>query len=164
MNLEEIRAAIADSTPVHWQILSGDAPTYIGRYVDRGSRGHEFVEHDQRAVYVADVDIGLAWGMTADPHNETVEPHWTRGRVQPSAAHAHVVEVLYHGQPVDREVYASVDNGHGIVPWPTPIGSDGALEVSAWQLALVELLRDLGTSVGVGSVQDYMRRFEITVG
>jgi len=163
MTLDEIRRTIADSTAATWHTLSSDAPTYIGRFVDYGpDRRQEYIQHDLRAVYQRDLDIGLAWGMTADPHHETTEPHWTAGRLQPATARSHVVEVLYRGQPADREVYASVDNGHGVVPWPQVV-ADGALQVTRWQVSLVELLRELGVSVGAGSVESYMRRLDFTV-
>ena len=166
MTLDEIRKVVAGSGREAWQILKGDAPTYIGRFVERhsdGERWREFLQHDQRAVLRRDVDIGLVWGMTADPHNEAVEPHWTEA-FRPREAYPDVVEVLYRGQPVDREVYAMVDNAHGLVPWPSATPTEPeALWVTRWQFNLVELLDELGASVGVGSVEEYMGRCGITV-
>lgn len=162
MTLDEIRSVVANSGAAAWHLLGGDAPMYIGRFVERvEERWQEFVQHDGRAVLRRDIDIGLVWGMTADPYNEDLEPHWTVGHLQPATVHSHIVEVLYRGQPVDREVYASVDNGHGVVPWPESV-EDG-LQVTRWQVSLVELLDELGVSVGVGSVESYMRRLGFTV-
>ncbi len=175
MTLDEIRSIIADTTAAHWHVLSGDAPTYLNRFGEvRGADEHwlQHSEHEARAVLRRDVDVGLAWGMEdRSTTGESLEPDWTSTTLARRAT-ASVVEVLYRGQPVDREVYAVIDNAHGVVPWPRARLAQGAaladiepeaLEVSRWQRDLVVLLRDLGVAVGAGSVEDYMRRLGITV-
>jgi uncharacterized protein YdhG (YjbR/CyaY superfamily) len=81
----------------------------------------------------------------------------------------HVVEVLYRGQPVEREVYASVEDARGIVPWPTPrYPGAGASdrhappvwEVTHWQLDLVLLLKELGASAGDETVESYLHQLK----
>ena len=32
MTLDEIRGIVSDTTAAHWQVLSGDAPTYLNRF------------------------------------------------------------------------------------------------------------------------------------
>jgi hypothetical protein len=175
MTLDEIRSIVADTTAAHWHVLSGDAPTYLNRFGEiRGADEHwlQHSEHDARAVLRRDLDVGLAWGMEdRSSGGESLEPDWTSTTLARRAT-ASVVDVLYRGQPVDREVYAVIDNGHGLVPWPRArFAGDAALadvkpealEVSSWQRDLVMLLRDLGVAVGAGSVEDYMRRCGITV-
>jgi hypothetical protein len=175
MTLDEIRSIVADTTAAHWHILSGDAPTYLNRFGEvRGADDHwlQHSEHDARAVLRRDLDVGLAWGMEdRSSGGESLEPDWTSTTLARRAT-ASVVEVLYRGQPVDREIYAVIDNGHGLVPWPRARFAQGvavadvepeALEVSSWQRDLVVLLRGLGVAVGAGSVEDYMRRYGITV-
>jgi hypothetical protein len=175
MNLDEIRSIVEGSDAAAWHVLSGDAPTYLGQFVEHASddeHWQELFQHERRAVLRRDIDVGLAWGMTADPHHEgESEPYWTEAFL-PRKVYVHVVEVLYRGQPVDREVYAVVDNAHGVVPWPQPryardadIASGAmpeALEVDRWQFNLVRLLGELGVALG-GSVENYMSRCGITV-
>jgi hypothetical protein len=176
VTLDEIRSIVADTTASDWHVLSGDAPTYLNRFGEvRGADEHwllQHSEHETRAVLRRDLDVGLAWGMEyRSSGGEAIEPDWTSTTLA-RRANASVVEVLYRGQPVDREVYAVIDNGHGAVPWPRARFAQGAarddvayeaLEVSPWQRDLVVLLRDLGVAVGAGSVEDYMRRCRITV-
>jgi hypothetical protein len=175
MTFDEIRSIVADSTATHWHVLSGDVPTHVNRFGEvRAADEHllQQSEHEGRAVLRRDLDVGLAWGMEdRSSAGEALEPDWTSTTLARRAT-ASVVEVLYRGQPVDREAYAVIDNAHGLVPWPRARVAQGAaladvepdaLEVSRWQRDLVVLLRDLGVVVGAGSVEDYMRRCGITV-
>lgn len=174
MTLDEIRSIVADTTATHWHVLSGDAPTYLNRFGEvRAADAHWLhSEHKGRAVLRRDLDVGLAWGMEdRSSADKAVDPDWTSTTLARRAT-ASVVEVLYRGQPVDRELYAVIDNAHGLVPWPRARVAEGgavadvecdALEVSRWQRDLVVLLRDLGVAVGAGSVEDYMRRCGISV-
>ena len=175
MTLDEIRSIVADTTAADWRVLSGDAPAYLNRFGEvRGADEHwpQHSEHEARAVLRCDLDVGLAWGMQdRSGPGAPSEPDWTSNTLARRAT-ASVVEVLYRGQPVDREVYAVIDNARGVVPWPRDRltrGADvaavrpNALEVSRWQRDLVVLLRNLGVAVGAGSVEEYMRRCGITV-
>jgi hypothetical protein len=175
MTLDEIRSIVADTTAADWRVLSDDAPTYLNRFGEvRGADEHwlQHSEHEARAVLRCDLDVGLAWGMQdRSSAGESLEPDWTSNTLARRAT-ASVVEVLYRGQPVDREVYAVIDNARGVVPWPRGRFAHGAdvaavrptaLEVSRWQRDLVVLLGDLGVAVGAGSVEEYMGRCGITV-
>jgi hypothetical protein len=175
MTLDEIRSIVADTRAADWRVLSSDAPTYLSRFGEVcGADEHwlQHWEHEARAVLRCDLDVGLAWGMQdrSGPGTPS-EPDWTSNTLARRAT-ASVVEVLYRGQPVDREVYAVIDDARGVVPWPRDRLTRGpdvaavrpnALEVSRWQRDLVVLLRDLGVAVGAGSVEEYMRRCGITV-
>jgi hypothetical protein len=175
MTLDEIRSIVADTTAADWRVLSGDALTYLNRFGEvRGADEHwlQHSEHQARAVLRCDLDVGLAWGMqNRSSPEEPSGPDWTSNTLAHRAT-ASVVEVLYRGQPVDREVYAVIDNAHGLVPWPRARFARGAdvaavrpnaLEVSRWQRDLVVLLCDLGVAAGTVSVEEYMRRCGITV-
>ena len=112
MTLDEIRSIVANSGKAAWHVLSGDAPTYLGQFVEHASddeHWQEFFQHERRAVLRRDIDVGLVWGMAAHPlvegESEPYEPPWTEAFL-PRRAYIHVVEVLYHGQPVDRELYS----------------------------------------------------------
>jgi hypothetical protein len=175
MTQEEIRALVAGTVDTDWYMLSGDAPSYFNRFVDLPAGDAHYLahaEHASRAVLRADLDVGLVWGMR-DPSSVdgSVEALWTKS-LQPAVAQGHVVEVLYRGQPVEREVYASVEDARGIVPWPTPRYPGAAAsdrhappvwEVTHWQLDLVLLLADLGAPAGAETVQRYLHRCAIAV-
>ena len=175
MTQDEIRALVAGTVEKDWHTLSGDAPSYFNRFVDIPAGDAHYLahaEHASRAVLRADLDVGLVWGMR-DPSSADgpVEARWTTS-LRPPVVQGHVVEVLYRGQPVEREVYASVEDARGIVPWPTPRypgagASDrrapAVWEVSHWQLDLVLLLKELGASAGDETVESYLHRCGIAV-
>jgi hypothetical protein len=175
MTQEEIRALVAGTVEKDWYTLSGDAPSYFNRFVDIPAGNAHYLahaEHASRAVLRQDLDVGLAWGMR-DPSSTDgpVEELWAAS-LQPPVAQGHVVEVLYRGQPVEREVYASVEDARGIVPWPTPRypGPEASdrhaapvWEVTSWQLDLVLLLKELGTSARDETVKSYLQRCGISV-
>ena len=126
MTLEEIRELVRNTTSDDWHRLEGDAPTYIGRFIEpeSGEPPLTFSSHEARAVLVRDVDVGLAWGLDADPYNEGKGEAWWAPPLaadpQPRDASPYIAEVLYRGQPVDRMEYAVIDNGHGLVPGQGP--------------------------------------------
>ena len=175
MTLEEIRALVAGTSGTEWHILSGDAPTYLNRFIYVQSGNAHYLaaaEHESRAALKADLDVGLAWGLR-DPSTEDgpTATEWSRSLRAPEVW-GHVVEVLYRGQPVDRVVYAIIEDNHGLVPWPTPrYPGDAAAdphaapvwEVSHWELDLVLLLKELGVTVGTETVESYLRRCAIAV-
>jgi hypothetical protein len=175
MTQEEIRALVAGAVEADWYLLSGDAPSYFNRFIDIPAGDAHYLahaEHASRAVLRADLDVGLVWGMRDPSSIDGPEaPAWTKS-LQPPSVQGHVVEVLYRGQPVEREVYASVEDAQGIVPWPTPrypgpAASDRhaapVWEVTHWQLDLVLLLKELGVPAGNEMVESYLRRCAIAV-
>ena len=67
MKLKNIRSQVSEAHGENWNVLSGDAPTYLNRFADvrvGDERWLEQDEHEGRAVLCSDVDIGLAWGMS----------------------------------------------------------------------------------------------------
>lgn len=113
---------------------------YLDRFSQVSSGGRTWLEHDShhsRAVLRDDVAIGLAWGLT---ENDTFEEDWTTRFPDPKASSAWL-EVLYHGQPVDRELMVHVDgrcyvprchSGSSTTSAPTGRRSSG-LRVTRWQ-------------------------------
>jgi hypothetical protein len=172
---EEIRALVAGTVEKGWYTLSGDAPSYFNRFVDIPAGDALYLahaEHASRAVLREDLDVGLVWGMRDSSSIEgPVEVSWATPLQRP-VVQGHVVEVLYRGQPVEREVYASLEEGRGIVPWPTPRYPGSAAsdrhappvwEVTHWQLDLILLLNELGVSAGDETVESYLHRCRIAV-
>jgi hypothetical protein len=113
---EEIRALVAGTVEKGWYTLSGDAPSYFNRFVDIPAGDALYLahaEHASRAVLREDLDVGLVWGMRDSSSIEgPVEVSWATPLQRP-VVQGHVVEVLYRGQPVEREVYASLEEGRG---------------------------------------------------
>ena len=171
MKLDEIRAAVASTKAADWHLLSGDgALTYVGRFFEprSGEPALAFTSHERRAVLRSDIDVGLVWGLDADrpiDDDEQSEVWWAPQLAASGKriAYAQFVEILYRGQPVDREVYALVDNSHGVMPWPATAGESKTLTVTSLHAGLVELLRELGAAVGVRPVEEYMRQCQIVV-
>jgi hypothetical protein len=180
MRLDEIRNLIENSTEDDWNVLAGDAPTYVHRFQygsdARGEAIWGLDEHHTRAVLKDDLDVGLVWGMDVG-HGDTSEPDWAEPLSSVNKkVRAALVEVLHRGQPVDRVVYAIVDNAHGTVPWPRlhyrpganedptgPFEPPESMTVTAWEMAVVSLADALGGSGSYGSPQDYAKRAGITV-
>ncbi len=106
-----------------------------------------------------DIAIGLAWGLR---ENETFEEEWTKRFPDPRASSAWL-EVLYHGQPVVRELMVHVD-GRCYVPLPEQVFDDlhadrpkvTALRVTRRQHDVVGLAQALGG--GAYDYDDYVRR------
>jgi hypothetical protein len=175
MRLDEIRRVIQGSTVDAWHVLSDDAPTYVHGFEYSRDNITGVREHHSRAVLWSDVDIGLAWGMDVSHGDPPPEPDWTASFLN-RKAQLNLVEVLYRGQPVDRVVYAGIDNAAGKVPWPESRYAAGAnldlseapqppeaLEVTAWQMGLVTLIEALGGGGPYRSAADYTKACGITV-
>lgn len=178
MRLDDIRALIQGSSQDDWHVLPGDAPTYVHRFKygsdERGDAIWGLDEHDSRAVLRSDLDVSLVWGMVTG--DEPSAQDWADQLSSVNKkVRAAVAEVLYRGQPVDRVVYAIVDNAHGAVPWPELHYRPGAnqsldtseppesLTITAWEMAVVSLSDALGGGGGYGKPEDYARRAGITI-
>jgi hypothetical protein len=160
MTLDEIRAQITASTASGWQPLSG--PVYLPTFVQVSHGENVWLEHNShhsRAVLRDDVAIGLAWGLTV---NESFEEDWSSRFPDPKAS-SDWLEVLYNGQPVDRELIVHVD-GRCYVPMPEQVFDDVhadrpqvvGLRITQWQQHVVGIAQALG---GAGyDYGDYVRR------
>lgn len=156
MTLDEIRARIAVTTAADWHLLGGNVPVYLDKFVQVSGGDNIWLEHDShhsRAVLRDDLAIGLAWGLR---ENENFEEDWSSKFPDPKAS-SDWLEVLYHGQPVDRELIVHVD-GRCYVPLPEQIFDDLhadqpkviGLRVTRWQHHLVGIAQGLS-----GTTYDY---------
>ncbi len=154
MTLDEIRAQITASAADGWHSLSGAIYLPTFSQVTQGER--VWLEHDShhsRAVLRDDVAIGIAWGLTV---NENFEEDWS-SNFPDSKASSSWLEVLYNGQPVDRELIVHVD-GRCYVPMPEQVFDDLSadrpkvigLRITRWQHHVVGLAQALG-----GTTYDY---------
>lgn len=177
MKLYDIRSEITNSSSDDWYVLPTEAPTYVHRFQygsdQRGDAIWGLDEHYSRAVLIENVDIGLVWGMRMSDHK--LEPDWgtNAGSIDGTVSDA-LVEVLYRGQPVDRAVYAVVDNAHGKMPWPEahfapdamvqdPVPPPESYTVNGWELTLVRLIDELDNGGGYGTPDEYVKRVGATV-
>ena len=114
MTLDEVRAVILESSPADWHRIDRGSATFLYGFVTEGE--HREV-HDARAVYKLNVAIGVAWGLkaNADYHADWLEAF------PDSSGFSEFIDVLYHGNPVDRHVRVVVDGGRAALPSPEPI-------------------------------------------
>lgn len=167
MTLDELRERILTTTADDWHSLDGGrVPVYLDVFTQVGSGDQTWLEHDShhsRAVLRDDIAIGLAWGLT---ENDTFEEDWSTPFPHRGASSAWL-EVLYHGQPVDRQLIVHVD-GRCYVPMPEQVFDDihadrpevVGLRITGWQHHVVGLAQSLG---GGYDYDSYVRRcgFEI---
>jgi hypothetical protein len=168
MTLDEVREQVSATTAADWQLLDGGVvPVYLDRFSQISSGDQTWLEHDShhsRAVLRDDIAIGLAWGLR---ENKSFAEDWTTRFPNPRASTAWL-EVLYHGQPVDRELIVHVD-GRCYVPLPEQVFDDvradrpkvTALRISRWQYEVVGRAQELGG--GTYDYDEYVRQcgFEV---
>jgi hypothetical protein len=158
---DELRDLVTASHAQQWSVISGYGPTYFdafseirtGAGIGPGGDGTtiwlEHEAHRPRAVYLADLDVGLVRGMHPTYFTERgTHEDWATRFADPKV-YAHVVELLYRGQPVDVDVLASVDGGRYTVPWPKACLSDSmpettpTFEATRWSYELARLVYEL---------------------
>jgi hypothetical protein len=150
VTLEEIRQQIIDTQPEDWSELL-DGPAFLSTIAAGSEHGEWrlFVdEHYGRAVLRSDVGISLAWGLT---WREDFEEEWSK-RFADAKASGHYADVLWHGQPVLRELYVTVDGGRYAIPLPSNEyervqGEDYVLmprTITKWQYTIGKLVHGLG--------------------
>jgi hypothetical protein len=159
MRLEEFRSVVTSSEAEDWHRMQG-WETYLYKLgnvteYDNGQR-LEIVDvesHHSRAVYQPDIAIGIAWGL---PHQggERFHEDWTE-RFADEKASAGWLDLLYHGQPVDRRLYVLVDGARCKLPLPEQIFAAGfgvgprekRLWVTRRDYELVRLVNELDSGV-----------------
>jgi hypothetical protein len=152
MTLDELRELVTGTQTHDWHELSS-GPVFFDGF-GQGSENGEWRlftdSHHGRAVLKANLDVGLAWGLT---WRERFEEPWTQNFADTSAT-GHYADVLWRGSPVIRELYVTVDGGRYAIPLPgqqfeevTPskhvlLG----LLISPWEYALGKLIHGLSAS------------------
>lgn len=122
MTLEEYLTVVALSQPEDWRTTN--VPTFMHRIVPVRSSGggnadFEIQEHNLMITYTKDIRFGMAWGLIADKnYNED----WL-ARLPNRSAEGVILDFLYNGALVFRDMMVAVDNRRCILP--QPVNADG---------------------------------------
>jgi len=120
MTLDELLHICAHSVREDWEVIHCGhfGPSYLDQFSEmHGGDEAVWLEHKHhaaRAVYGPDIAIGLAWGLELNT-NYTEDFH--TGFDNPSASSS-ILDFLYHGALVHREVAVAVDGGKCYLPQP----------------------------------------------
>ena len=171
MKLDELHETITGSTKEDWHPLTcwgGNGPSYLNSYTPwsgpDGWSGIEVDSHSNLAVYRADIDLKLAWGLPRDGRDEKLHLPWQDRFANPTVT-AYFVDVLWRGSLVERDMYFAVDGGRAYLPLghakhenqenPDPTAwmwiTD---EVTPWEYHLIKLVHSFEHS------EDFDRYFE----
>lgn len=158
MTLDEIRAVILESSPADWQRIDRGSATFLYGFVTEGQ--HREV-HDARVVYKLNVAIGVAWGLKT--HDRDYHADWLEA-FSDSSGFSEYIDVLYHGNPVDRHVRVVVDGGRAALPSPDPIveGELPDTERVGWKTTRdeYEFLRAFERLFSAGGEENFVSYFE----
>jgi hypothetical protein len=151
MRYEEVRKLITGSSPEDWEVIEVEGNVYLDRFEGVTSGGRPLLKaesHIYLAIYRADIDLRLAWGMT-EATGLTFEgwdfPHRSIER--------QLVDGFWRGAFVTRWPVLEVDEGRCYLPYPRPaVAADGrppeghfvvGSRVRASEVALARLLQEL---------------------
>lgn len=138
MDLQQYLDICAQSSPGDWNTITcwgaRGGPSYLdqfepGEYRDGFQLRHR--EHDMRASYRPDLNIGIAFGL--DPDNvfpddqRSFEEDWSKN-FSDSKWTFHYADFFYSGALVHREPFVTVDGGRCYLPVP-----DHNLTVTRWE-------------------------------
>ena len=125
MTLDEILQTFLSSGRDDWTDNLG-TPTFLhGPPADED----DDKSHDSRIVYKPDIAIGLAWGSTVNDHYH--DP-WFDHFPDSSPGRSFLIDLLYNGQVVHRELGVSVDGGRYILPAGRAVMSPARREIIGW--------------------------------
>jgi hypothetical protein len=157
MKLQEVLNKIVTSTPADWQrvrsvnVVPCPACTRAVAVHDGGSPDNLNPKtHTQYVVLRNDVDIAMAWGMTAGD-GDYHEP-WATCCPDPSAWTG-FIDIFYQGTLVHRDVYVSVDGDRCCLPLPRSPHDLRVAPAYAQLAALISSMR-----LGYSDFSTYMRR------
>lgn len=97
--------------------------------------------HESAAVYIPDIDIRMAWGLT---WNESFEEPWVKEFPNPRAWGVYL-DILYRNALVLRVPYVEVDEGRVSLPLPIYTKA-GKLKTTKSEVALISLIESISTT------------------
>jgi hypothetical protein len=115
---DEIRKTITASSPDDWAVIAADGLTFLARFGGVSSRKQHWLETDSHvclAVYKADIDLRLAWGLTLGEGLEFDGFNFADSSITRQA-----VDGFWRGALVTRWYVLSVDGHRGYLPDPHP--------------------------------------------
>lgn len=112
MRLNELLQIIRESNKEDWNVIESN--TLLSQITTDNDNRVYADYHTNRASYIPDVSIGLAWGLNCNPdfYEEWANCH------PDSHASSHFLDILYNGMLVYRMVYVLVDGGRSYMPLP----------------------------------------------
>ena len=122
MTLDEYLSVVAASTSEDWRATN--MPTFMYRIIPvRGAGGgntdFEIQEHNMMLSFTKDVRFGMAWGLVAD---KNYKEDWV-AKLPNKNAEGVILDFLFNGALVFRDMLVAVDNWRCILP--QPINSEG---------------------------------------
>ena len=149
MRYDEIRQTITASSPDDWAVVAADGLTFLARFGEVRSRAQHWLETDSHiclAVYKADIDLRLAWGLAIGTGLEFDGFNFADSSITRQA-----VDGLWRGALVTRWYVLSVDGHRCYLPDPHPahaetgegVRGSGTLRwtAKASEIALARLLQ-----------------------
>jgi hypothetical protein len=162
--LHEIRELIRKSRPSDWSVIE-DGPTYRNRFASSTGPGEQWRldedSHHTVLVYVPDVDLTIAYGMTFDLRDSGTDREFAWSKAFPNASvEIDMADTFWRGSLIDRVDYAYVDGARGIVPMG---GGHQGLKVTSYERDVARLLHNL-RSGNFGSFESFFDRvpFQVT--
>ena len=151
MRYDEVRKLITGSSPDDWAVIEVEGNVYLDRFEGVSSGGDwrslKAESHIYLAIYRADVDLRLAWGMT-----EATGLAFEGWNFPHRSIERQLVDGFWRGAFVTRWPVLEVDEGSCYLPYPRPaVAPDGApqghfvvgSQVRASEVALARLLQQL---------------------
>lgn len=114
MTLEEYLSIVLASRPEDWH--ASTVPTFMHRIVPSRTPGSDFEleEHNVLLNFAPDIRISMAWGLVTN--RNYAEPWLTK--LPNKRGDAVVLDFLFNGALVYRDVLIAVDNWRCILPQP----------------------------------------------
>ena len=150
MRYDEVRKLITGSSPADWEVIEVEGNVYLDRFEGvstGGGRALKAESHIYMAIYKADIDLRLAWGMT-----EATGLSFEGWNFPHRSIERQLVDGFWRGAFVTRWPVLEVDDGRCYLPYPTPaVDSNGPTpghfvtgsHVRASEVALARLLQSL---------------------
>jgi hypothetical protein len=143
MDLRNVMTALAMSSIEDWHYI-GESPTFrnhieVFEVAEDEPQVIQVQSHRSTAVYIPDVSITMAWGLT---WREDFEEPWVE-RFPNHQASAEWLDIFFNNALVFRTPYVIVDGGRVTLPLPK-YADDDALQVTEGECALLQLIDEMG--------------------
>jgi hypothetical protein len=160
MRLDQIRQMIADSSNYDWHKITcwgaGSGPSYKYRlhsWTTKDDVSMDVDSHGNLAIFRADVDLNIAWGLDREydpPGLEPLELHFDwQDQFMDQKVRPFYADIFWRGNLVEREMLVSVDGGRALLPMPMPEPTERDEHgkptewqeaVSVWEHSFAELI------------------------
>lgn len=112
MRLNELLQVIRESNNEDWNVIESNT---LLSHITTDNDNRVYADyHTNRASYIPDVSVGLAWGLNC---NSDFYEEWANCHPDQHAS-SHFLDILYNGMLVHRVVYVLIDGGRSYMPLP----------------------------------------------